>query len=235
METRLKLVFQNQILRSAFKAGIFGLLLFLAGTAAFKTTAVLIFLAAAFFLYLKPLFRTVEFILPFLLIIAFSFVAIFVLGESRYYPPAVILLSLLFFLMLGLKDLILIQRSAWSRFLNLSLAYLFFLLFFYYLQDFFVLKLGMLFLVTFFLARDLLKNKIFYWLTAFLIAESAWVIGLLPIGFISAATLLLLVYAVLTDLSLSHIEGASSRRRILTDVSIFVLLFILILAFSRWA
>lgn len=234
MEIRLKSVSKNLTLRLASKAAVFGVLLFLAGIANFRFTAVVIFIGAAVFLYLSPLFRTVEFSLPFLLLMAFSLAAIETLAGSGQFLPAVIFLSFLFFLILGLKDLVLIQRTTWQRFLNLSLAYLALLLFFYYVQEFFFLKLILLFGVTLLLIKDLFKKRIFYWLIAFLVVEAAWALSLLPFGFISAATILLLVYFVLTDLAIYYLDNALTRRRILTDISIFALLFILTLAFSRW-
>jgi hypothetical protein len=150
-------------------------------------------------------------------------------------PPFVIYFSLLFYLILGVKDLVFIKREEWHRVLNLGLIYPIFILFFFHNQDFFVAKSLMVFLAAIFLLKDLLKNKLAHWLAAFLVLEAAWAISLLPIGYINSANLAALVYFILTDLILRHLAGTLTKRRILIDVSIFAILLVLILALSRWA
>lgn len=235
METKLKSVLKNPTLLLAFKAGLFGVFLFLVGVAQFKISAVLIFLVVALLIYTRPLFRTFEFLTPLIILLTVSLMGVVLSSNTIYFFPVIAFFSYLFFLILGLKDLALIRRADWHRFLNLSLAYSVFLLFFNYTQEFFLPRLLLLFLATLFLLGDLLKKRIFYWLLALLIIEAAWAIGLLPIGFISAATLLLLVYSALTDVAVHYLGGNLPRRRILANTSIFVLLLLLIFAFARWS
>ena len=234
METKLKSVLKNLTLRLAFKAAGFGALLFFAGLANFGFFSSFLFLAGAVFLYTRPLFRTVEFLPLLFLLSIVSLKGAKLVDGTDYFLPAVLFASFLFFLLLGVKDFILIRRVAWQRFLNCALAFSVFLIFFYYAQEFFALRLVLLFLAALFLLKNLFKNRVFYWLIAFFLLQCAWVLSLLPIGFINAAVLLLLAYFILIDLTSHHLEGELTKRRILTDVSIFVILTIIVLAFSKW-
>lgn len=234
MEQKLKLVFRSLTLRLAFKAGVFAGLLFLLKIWDFGLIPILIFLIASAVLYAKPFFKTFELITPFFALLAISLISSRLLAESPYFGFLIVFLAFLFYLILGIKDLALIQRTSWHRFVNISLAYTALLIFFYTNQEHFLPKILFLFLIIFLLLRNLIRKRLIYWLTAFLILESAWAISLLPIGFISSANLGILIYFIITDLALLNIEGALTRKKILIDTSIFIIILLAILALSRW-
>lgn len=226
METKLKSVFRNPRLQLAFKAAIFGLLLVF--------THPLIFVAGAAVLYGRPLFRTLGFLEPFIILLAISLILNRSAGGGMLLYLSVSYSTFLFFLLLGVKNLVFVHRENWHRILNLALAYGAFLLFFYYNKELFVIQLILLFIVNFFLLRDLFKKRMIYWLLSLLVLEAAWGISLLPIGFINSANIAALVYFFLSNLALHYSSNSLTRKKILIDVTIFVLLFLAILAFSQW-
>ncbi len=236
METKLKSVLRNPQLRLGFKSAVFGALLLFAHP--------LVFLAGGAFLYLKPIFRTFEMIGPFILLTGISLLLAKTTVGGYYFFLSGVYSAVIFYLILGVKDLIFVRRADWHRVLNLALAYGAFLLFFYYSQEFFLAKILTLFFVTLFLLRIFSaiggsafggKKRLVYWLLAFLILEAVWAVSFLPIGFVNSAGIVALVYFTLTDLSLRYLENKLTRRKILTDATIFVLLLLAIFAFSRWS
>lgn len=235
MATKLRLVLQNPKLQLAFKALIFGTSLILVEANGFRALPIAIFSLVTFLLYTRPLFRTLDFLLPFLILLPTSLLVSEFTARSGYFPFAVIYFSTLFILLLGTKDLIFIRREIWQKFLNLALIYPVFLIFFFHNQSGYSIKFFLVFLAVFFLLKYLLKNRLMVWLLSFVTLEGIWAIGLLPIGFISASNLTLLFYFILTDLVLAYNENKLSRKKILIRVTVFITLFILIFAFSRWS
>ncbi len=235
MEQKLKLVFQNLTLQLAFKAGVFAGLLYFVKFADFGPVSIFVFFAGALILYAKPLFRTFEVFIPFAILSILSLLASYLLSDSRYFILSAIIFSVLFYLVLGIKDLALIQRMAWYRFVNLSLVYTALLIFFYTNQEYFLLKISLLFLTIFLLSKSLIKKRLVYWITAFLMLEAIWAVSFLSIGFVSSANLSILIYFIITDLALVNIEGALTKKKILIDTSIFIILLVAIFALSRWS
>ncbi len=235
METKLKSIFLNPQLRLAFKAALFLGFLFLARLGSFSLLATLFFLFGAIILYARPLFRTVEKAGDFLVLIFSVLVFHSIFIDSLDFIFAALYYSVLFFWLMGIKDLILIKRNFWSIALNFGLAYPIFLIFF---QGNFAGSWWqplILFLLTLLLSRDTLKRGELAAPFSLLVVEVAWASSLLPIGFIALANLNLLFYA--TALSLIDLgrQGLLGRRIVFPLLSVFVILFLAILGFSSWA
>jgi len=247
MVTKLKSVLKSPQLLLALKAAAFGIGLNFLPAALFVPLAIL--------LYAIPFFRTIELTRPFFVLLVVSLLALRTVNRWDYSLFLIVYFAFLFYLILGIKDLVVIKRAGWYRFLNLALVHMILLLFFYYNQEFFLIKLLIVFCALLFLlkaclpmptgrqavGKELLKNRLAVWLIAFLMAQGIWVIGLLPIGFINAANFGLLAYFIMLDLAEYQLSGPAyrqagylPRRRILTDTTIFVLLALLIFATSRW-
>ena len=233
MATKLKSVLKSPQLLLALKAVAFGIGLNFLPAALFVPLAIL--------LYAIPFFRTIELIRPLSVLVVVSLLALRTVNRWDYSLFLVVYFAFLFYLILGIKDLVMIKRAGWYRFLNLALVHMILLLFFYYNQEFFLIKLVLVFCALLFLLKELLKNRLVVWLLAFLMTQSIWAIGLLPVGFINAANFGLLAYFIMLDLAEYQLSGPAyrqagylPRRRILTDVTIFVLLALLIFATSRW-
>ena len=233
METRLKLVFQSQKLKLASRAAIFAALLALVKISGFNVLPTFLFLAGSVFLYASPLFKTVELIKPLLVLIAVSLLSVWAIPGNL-----LILLAgycaLLFYLLMGVKDLVFIQRAIWYRVLNAALAYQIFLLFFYYGQSNYLLRVIPLLIAFWLLLGDFLKKKPVYWLLVLILIEIVWAISLLPFGFLSGASLALAVYFVALDLTSRSLDNSLTKKIILIYATIFVSLMLVILGLSRW-
>lgn len=246
MAARLKSVFLNQISQLAFKAVFFGLLLYwYLASGSFLAAAV--FAVSAILLYLKPVFNLLLFKWSFLILLLLSFLTaarlnFFIIDYLNWL--AVIFLAFLFFLILALKNFALIRRDFWYLVLNLSLFYLIFLNFFLINQSsWFVMKwLGFMALI-FLLLKELLtpmvpkaanQSNIISLLLSLLIGEFLWIASWLPIGFLSLASLTLLLVMLLVNLTINYYLGKLGRRLVLIDVSLFLILLAVILLASKW-
>ena len=236
MEIKLKSVLRNPKSKLAFKALIFAGLLSLVAIGNFSWLVVVFLIVGSPILYSRPLFRTVDLIWPLLALITLALLSLWVLIGSAYWLFAVTYFAILFYLILGIKDLAFISRVGWNQVLVLGLAYPAILLFFYYNQEFFWWKSLALFLAMLILLRYLIGRRVVAWLMAFMALEIVWAVGLLPIGFLSSANLAITFYFVLADLAFhQYIVGNLQKQRILTDITIAAILVMLVFAFSRWS
>lgn len=193
-------------------------------------------------LYFVPWFRPIPLLMP--LIATLAFAAILV-------PSAWtgIFLGTVFFLILGIKDLVLVNRG-------FAYQSLFYLLFFLISLNFFLrfdrfnhpellaasLALG----ATFFLLGAPLarfvdqilgedrRPTLFFALGGFLIWQWTWALVFLPLNFFYQAALLFLAAVFLTQMLLDHLMGDLDRRRILLYFSVFFIFASFILAANPW-
>lgn len=223
-------------MRLASKAVVFGVFLLLLQQGKFGFWPLVFFLAVSLFLYAIPLFRTLELLGIFVLHLAITLISVRTFIGGPYFLLVVSYFSLAFYLILGIKDLVFTQRTAWSRVLHLGLAYPALLLFYYYGQAAILPRLAGIFFVLLILERRLLTKRVASWALSLLTLESVWAIGLLPIGFLSASALALTARYLLTDLGFHYYStGNLNKKILLTNATVFVILSVLILAVSRWS
>ncbi len=234
MVTKLKSVFRNPQSALALKALVFAAFFALAKLGGFSTLPILFFLAVSIFLYLRPFFRTLELAGTFFVLLLSAILFIRTFTDTIDFYFAVVYFPFLFYVLIGIKDLILIQRGGWRVFLSFALAYPSFLMFFYYDQGSLWWTLPLLFSVLLFLSKDFLKKRLAFWLTAFLSSQIAWAANFLPVGFVSASNISMLFYAVVISFCDQYLRGELNKRSALILINIFVLLLVLVLAFSRW-
>jgi len=226
--TALKSVWKNQRFQLAFKAGIFGLAL---------SYSSWLGAPVAIWIYFRSFFyHSFAFLRLFIVFLILAVVTV-----HNWF--VIIFLSALFYLILGLKDLIFIKRRYWRVILSFLLFYLVFLNFFLIDQSsFFALKwLGFLLLI-YLLVRDLLKTLLMPlpgvvvagWLLALIIGELLWVISWLPIGFLNSANLAILSLLLLASLTINHFWGTLRKKIVIRDVGLFTILFIVIVLTSKW-
>ncbi|MDO8467159.1 MAG: hypothetical protein Q7S83_03425 [bacterium] len=170
----------------------------------------------------------------FVVLLASSIVFSHTFTDSIDFLFAIVYFSALFYILVGIKDLVLINRDGWRVFLNFALAYPAFLMYFYYNQGHFWWKLPLLFAVLLFLSKDFLKKRIVFWLVAFLGSQIAWAADFLPIGFVSSANLAILFYATAVSYCDQYLREGLTKRHILASFSIFLVLLVAIFAFSSW-
>jgi len=234
METKLKLVFQSQKLRLAFRALIFAGLLAWVKLGGLSFPPVLIFLASSAFLYASPLFKTMEMIRPFLILLIVSLLSALSVPAWSL-PSLAIYYGLLFYLLLGVKNLVFLQRIVWHRILNFSMAYPVFLLFFHHNQTDYLFRAVPLFIILLFLFSDFFQKRFLSWLLALILLEIVWAISLLPIGFFSAASLAFLSYFTVSDLFRRQSEKSLTKEAIINYATLFSVIFLFILGSSRWS
>lgn len=199
-----------------------------------------IFLAASFYFYFFPFFQPLRLALPFFL----TLIAAAILPANIWLA---LFLAALFFLILGIKNLIFVNRLAAHQFLVFFLLFLLFLSFFsgfenwqHWIVSFSVFGVSAVFLL---LAKELVdygggtgRRRTFFILGfgALLIWQLCLVLLFLPLNYFYETALLLLSAVFLLDVLLEHLKNKLDGRKILTDFSIFFALSAVILASARW-
>jgi hypothetical protein len=235
---------KGSILALALKAAVFsGLLYFVNG----QWLIAIVFLAAALYFYLRPSFNADKFLASFIILLTISLITINKLLITHYSFLTSLLLGFLFFILLGIKNLIFIKRESLYHFLNNLLLLIIFILFFrsspYHL---FFIKYLLLFFAIGLLSKEFLnflipellpsqKKKVIIWSTSFLIAQFIWAINLLPINFLNAAALSFLAMFILQDFIIHHFSGTINRQIILRNITVFLVLTLIICGASKWS
>jgi hypothetical protein len=201
-----------------------------------------LFALIALYLYLVPLFQAGKLASPFFVLLALSYVQ----------PPSngfALIFGVLFYFLLLIKDLLLIDRRSAYELLVLALSFL-------TLRDFYLKfnegigggALGYALLAAAVLA--LLANSFVrcFWsddaakgprraaaLLLFLLFWQTLIAGLfLPIDFIYQSVAVFLVVVLLIDLIPEYLFGGLSRTKILTAGTVVFGLFVIVLGSARW-
>lgn len=236
MEIKLRLALQNHQLQLAFKAAVFAVLLGLVKLSGFGIIPVALFLAGVLLLYFQPIFQSLTYFIP---LAIFLITALLVVYQTpgQYLWPAVLFLSLLFYLLLGVKNIFFVSRDRLYFLFNLAILYLIFFLFFSSAKEFFFIpKLILLFMVAMFIFGEIIK----FWrplvnaVLALLLIQFIWAISLLPIGFFQSTNLAFLAVLALSDFSRSYFCQSLTLRSSFKKVILFAVLAILILLTSKW-
>lgn len=208
------------------------------------------FLLTALYLYFVPIFQPFRLFFPFLLVLFFAATA----SPNVYLA---LLLIAAFYMLLGIKDFILINRKAAHEILILLLLFLSYTRFFSRfdsgagLAAFFysiVLAASSFILIKGFLrykpnsGEELTENEkestIKRPLVAALVSLIIWHFSLAllfaPINFLYQSIILFVSAAILIEIIPLYLGGALTGRRIMTFSSVFFTLTVLILATARW-
>jgi len=226
----------------ALKAAIFSALLLLAVS---NWLFAVVFVLVSFYLYFRPSLNGSQFILSFLVLLATSLLIV-LLVNGQWSLVISLFFGFLFFLLLGVKNLIFVNRQPFYYLFNGLLLLVIFTFFFWAGNShlFFIKYLSVFFAIAF-LSREFLtfsidgfsnsakKNLIVYG-TAFLILQLLWAITLLPISFLNAAGLALLIVIILQDFIIHHFSGTMSRQIVLRNVTVFLILSLVIFGASKW-
>lgn len=241
----------------ALKAAIFGGLLFVIASesviasVAKQSLLIILFLAFAFYFYFRSFFNIRQFLASFLTLITTATLIMSLRGGAEAIFLS-LLFAFLFFLLLGIKDLIFIRRESLYYLLNSLLLLTIFVYFFSFNnfeQPFWSLVKSLAaFLATFFLFKEFLnfvvpeslslrggkKNLIVFGL-AFIISQFLWVIAFLPFRSLNAASLALLIALILEDFIVHHLSGTINRRIVLRNITMFLILAMIIFGASKWS
>lgn len=212
----------------------------------FSFFPVVIYLGVAFYFYFRPVFDN-RFLYSFLVILLVPFFVI----DSPFFLFYSLFLGFLFFLLLGIKNLVFINRHQIYQFLNNFLFFLAFIIFFSSdKSQLFFSKYLILFLLSFFIFKEFLnwhfsrfesplemsvqKIKVYSAVFSFLLCQFVWVSALLPIGFLNLSALMLVFVLASKDLIINHLEGKIDKNLVLKNITMVVLFGIVIFAVSKW-
>lgn len=244
MAIELRSVLRNPKSVLLLKTLLFGIVLTLAKISGFGWLPILFFLATAFILFFFPLFQSISHFIPFVLFIGLGTFFLSRISDF-YFWLAVAGLAFLFYLILGVKNLTVMNRSRAYRIFHLAVFYGTFILFFFSGKKSAPALLA-IFFIAWLLFRDLFKFQRFAlvsWrlcsvaagVAALLVVEFLWAISFLPIGLIQSAAQVLLLVFILGDLSINYFNNQLTRKVILTDITIFTLLSLFIFIMSDWS
>lgn len=237
----------------ALKVGVFSGFLYL--SVVYSLWFIIAFWALAFYFYFRSFFNIRQFLASFLTLLVVAL--LFIIHYSSFIIITSFLFAFLFFLLLGIKDLIFIRREPLYYLLNSLLLLAIFVCFFSF-NDFnrpflFLFKSLAAFSATFFLFKEFLsfavpvlptsgpvpfgnrKRNLMAAGSAFLSLQFLWVISFLPFRSINAASLALLIALILEDFIVHHLSGTISRRIVLRNITMFLVLAMTIFGASKWS
>lgn len=202
------------------------------------------FLLCALYFYFSPYFQPWKVMCSFLIFLALAFL-IPPLSGAFFYATGVAI-GIVYYLILGVKDLLLINRQFAYQTLRLILITGVLLLFFWWGQSSslqFVWRLFALFVALFVLHYEYFSfvlekrsgNAFSAALTAFLLFQIAWVLAWLPMGFLNATAVELLALFMLNDFVLHHAKGNLSRKIVLANFTVFIFALLAIFLVSDWS
>lgn len=227
------------------KSLVWGTLLFLALTTG-RLFFVALFVIAGCYFYFVPNINSRQFLISFVIILVFPAFLYGFLG-SNWFVAVSITYTAIFFVLLGLKNLIFINRRPIYSFLNGILVFAIFSLFFKSerISIIFFMNYLLVFFAFLLLFKEYLnvldeklsgqKNNLFVWSISFLLLQIVWALNFLPINFLNAGALILLIVLIFQDFVLSHLSGSIDRKLILRNITIFIALALAIFGASSWS
>lgn len=208
-----------------------------------------IFLAVAFYFYFRPAINAGRFLFSFLAVLAVSLLVVKSLTIGLWLLAICLFFGFLLFLLLGIKNLSFVHRQPLYYFYGALMFLTIFIVFFNSDKSrFFAVKYLAVGLAIFLIFREFLgvieetegiagfplKKNLYSLVFTFLILEFIWVAALLPLGFLNAASLAILLVLVLEDLIIHHFGGTLDRRLILRNITVFLILTLAIFGASIW-
>ncbi|MBI4085390.1 MAG: hypothetical protein HY432_02725 [Candidatus Liptonbacteria bacterium] len=198
-----------------------------------------VFLVGLYF-YFTPFFQPFKLLVPFVLTLA----------ASLYIPQGfwfAVFLGILFFLILGIKNLIFVNRYENHQMMVFLLLFVIFFGAFSHFenwQKWFISIVSPAVALSFFflfrelcdycVERDRRKINLMAGLGAFLIWQAFIIALFLPLNYFYQTALLFLSSVILTDIFLEHLNGTLNKRKMLGDFSIFFTVTAVMLASANW-
>ena len=195
-----------------------------------------VFFTALF--YFWPLLNSLSWLGYFLIFLTGSLITTISLGFSTIALIAIFGLTVIFFLLIGSKNL----NLSGPQSIFLLRSFLFLLIFFMFFSvnkaELFWLKYLALIMAIFIIFYGVFKNypkkKLYTIALTFLLTQIVWAIGLLPVGFINQTALALVFILIVEELIVCHFSGTFNYQNIVKNVTIALILVVLIFALSKW-
>lgn len=214
-----------------------------------------VFFGLALYWYFRSSFEWDTFFYSFLILTLYAY-----LGTSFLYyatgtdsasgvaPVALAagLFGVLFFLLLGIKEFLFLRRQAIFNFLSGALYFLVAGTFFVANKDFggsFILYALLSSAACYLLMKESIeffmedapkrKKDVLTIGSTLLVFEFLAIVGMLPIGFLNSAALIVLVVFVFEDLIYHHLKGDLDRQIVMNNVTILIVCLLFIFATSK--
>ena len=196
------------------------------------------FALVSLYFYFIPFFRNLELAIPFA-------VVLFLAATEERNILLAIVFSVLFYFIIGIKDLVLINRHIFHQVLSLVAAFLLIVKFFSLVSAWNVYSVVYSLFISaalFGLTSGVLvpgvrancKKNIILAVIAFISWQFLLVLTFLPLNRFYQSSLALVVITVLFELAFSYLSSELNRKRILTYFSIFLAFLVLILGLAQW-
>jgi hypothetical protein len=205
-----------------------------------SSSRAIIFIFLAALLYIRPIFNGLAILRSFAVLLLLS---IFI-PESLYgFKLFPVIHGLLFFLILGLKEFVLVHRVFWHEALFAVLAYETLLLHsIFYSQYPLLSSLAAVFifsaLLSELISREAVAEPRRIWLASgvlsLLALSGLWIGRVLPLGFWNTANLVALGMLFFVEMLLRFYNGKLTRAMVVSRVIVVMLLLALIFLTSRW-
>ena len=250
MAIKLKYLFRDRRLALALKTLLFAGAIALLDIGAFHVVPALFFIAVSSVLYAtSPSHQSFPLLSTFILLDAYVVIVLPILERVMPFHVWLLIFSLGFFFILGIKELVFVNRIKWHNLITLIFLYVLFLGFFLSEERISLAwrSIGFLWFICF-LGRNFLKHNILEekirakekdqrinvgsGILTLVAAETVWLISFLPFTPLYSASMLVLIFFILSDLLVGYLKNEISRTRILAHVSILVLFAIILFAAS---
>lgn len=212
----------------------------------FHPAFIAVFVLGASALYFRPLFAHYPTKYAFLTLLLVSLFGMHIVAASYLFPLVIIFFSLIFYIILGIKDYLFVRRGRFGYVVMLFLHYALFTIFFLWdKSEFFWAQYIISIVIAFVLLREWLvlatsfnfpkRETLAAAIGALIVAQLLWAVALLPIGFISSANIMLLAVFIISDLLFKHFMGAVSKKVFVQEIVFFILIAVLIITTSTWS
>jgi hypothetical protein len=227
------------------KAVVFAGLLFWVKISDFSAISVFLFLLINTVLYLRGRAHSiVETVRSFIILLFVSLFGVNMLNHFQFLIPTILFFSFIFYLILGIKELVFEQRPKWNYAKNILLTYSIFLTYFLSNRyDWFFGKYLLVFFFAFLLIGEWLswleksfikRRRVIALVFSFLILQFLWAVSLLPLGFINSATLMTVFVYIMLDFSKHHFRGTINKELILKHSVVLLFSVIVVFLFTNW-
>ncbi|MEK7463244.1 MAG: hypothetical protein AAB621_02695 [Patescibacteria group bacterium] len=257
MVEKLKSVWRIVQLRLILKSLIFAGLLLWVKTSQFGVLPVLIFVLTGFILYFRNHAQNnLENIYSFSALLLAAMFSIGLLSHAQFILPAIIFFSVLFYLILGIKEFSFIRRYEWNSVKNIFLIFSIFLVYFMSNKyTFFYLKYLAVFVVIFLLVKEWLfwldsrsaggfgearpsfpkRYNFIAFVFSFLILQILWAVSILPLGFLNSASLMAVFVYIMFDSCADYFNGILTQKQIIKDLVILAASILIIFALTKFS
>ncbi len=244
MVQKLKLALKSQRLRLVLKAAIFGFFLYFVRQDAVDTFFWGLFFFVTLVIYFRPFFNHLTYIRSLIFLLGLVFIA--PIFFNKFYNILVFIFFVLaFYIILALKEFVLVKRTWWHYSLTIFLLYLatLFVSFKINLNNFLILSttfsLSSFLLMSEFmqigLGLNYRRSVVVSGVFSFLLFQGFWVVSILPLGFIGVANLLSLGIFMFMDLAINFYTNQLNWRLIWQRFILFLVLVLFIFYSTKWS